>query len=308
MGGDFAPAETVAGAIRAVQTYANLHVLLVGEASQLSTSDLDPWRERIDILSATDVIAMGEAPVHAVRNKPESSMVKGLRAMNQGLAQAFVTAGNSGAAVVGASLILGRFVQVSRPALAVLFPAADRQVVLLDVGANVGAQASHLLQFAHLGAAFAQVALALPRPRVGLLNVGEESLKGGGLMQDVYQLMADSSLNFVGNLEGWDLPRGLADVMVCDGLTGNLLLKMAEGIGELFFGALGDFPQATALRSRFDYAEHGGSLVLGVGGTVVVTHGRAQRNAIANAIGLAYRALEGSLIDRTREAMLAFQN
>jgi glycerol-3-phosphate acyltransferase PlsX len=308
MGGDFAPAETIAGAIRAIQIHADLHILLVGSAPQLAIPELDPWRERIQILPATDVIAMGEAPVYAVRNKPESSMVKGLRAVQQGVAQAFVTAGNSGAAVVGASLILGRFAQVSRPALAVLFPAADRQVVLLDVGANVGAQASHMLQFAHLGAAFAQVALAIPQPRVGLLNVGEESLKGGGLMQDVYQLMADSSLNFVGNLEGWDLPRGLADVMVCDGLTGNLLLKMAEGIGELFFSALGDLPQVTALKSRFDYAEHGGSLVLGIGGTVVVTHGRAKRDAIANAIGLAYQSLNGALIDRTREAMLAFQN
>lgn len=305
MGGDFAPVEIIAGAIRAIQSYSDLHILLVGPSALVETPDLQPWLARIQILPAADVIQMGEAPVQAVRTKPEASMIKGLRAVEQGVAHAFVTAGNSGAAVVGAALILGRFPEVSRPALAVLFPAVDRQVVLLDVGANVGAQPVHMLQFARLGEAFAQVALALPQPRVGLLNVGEESLKGGGLMQDVYQLLADAPLHFVGNLEGWDLPRGHADVMVCDGLTGNLLLKMAEGIGELFFSALGDIPEASRLRSRFDYAEHGGSLVLGVDGTVVVTHGRAQRDAIANAIGLAYQALSGALIARTRDVMLA---
>jgi glycerol-3-phosphate acyltransferase PlsX len=290
MGGDFAPVETIAGAIRAIQSHSNLDILLVGPPALADTPELQPWLERIQILPATDVIHMGEAPVQSVRTKPEASMVKGLRAVEQGVAHAFVTAGNSGAAVVGAALILGRFQEVSRPALAVLFPAIDRQVVLLDVGANVGAQPVHMLQFARLGEAFARVALDLPQPRVGLLNVGEESLKGGG------------------NLEGWDLPRGHADVMVCDGLTGNLLLKMAEGIGELFFSALGDIPEASTLRSRFDYAEHGGSLVLGVDGTVVVTHGRAQREAIANAIGLAYQALSGELISRTRDAMLASQH
>lgn len=305
MGGDHAPLEIVRGAVEALRQFSDIRLFFTGHVPTLEAllqrESVD--RERVTLVPSIGVVGMDELPVPALRSKSDASVLVAAKLVALGRAGAFVSAGNSGASVVAANLLLKRLPLIERTALAVVFPGLNKETILLDVGAHIQTKPNHLLQSAYLGAAYARSVLGCECPRIGLLNVGEESSKGTQLIQAAYALLSEApQLSFYGNIEGWDLPRGTVDVAVCDGFVGNLLLKLAEGMGELFMQVCheSDIEVDQELRKRFDYTEHGGSLVLGLNGIAVITHGRAQSTAIFNAIGLARRTMIGELVHDTQ--------
>lgn len=310
MGGDFAPEAPAQAALQALERYPDIQLQLVGPSETLrgllEAGSLSSWvqQQRIKICEAPDRIEMDESPVEAVRHKPGSSLVKGVLQLAQGHAGAFVTAGNSGAAMVAGIRLLRTLPGIERPALAVLFPGRHSETVLLDVGFQVQCRPRHLLQFARLGTLLARHGLGIAHPRVGLINIGEEAGKGHALARESWRLLSESELNFVGNIEGWDLPRDRVDVAVCDGFTGNVMLKLAEGLSEMFMAICPPLARLPC-SERFQYVEQGGSLVLGIDGLVIVTHGRAQAPALVSAIGLARRALLGRTLAQMREQLHA---
>jgi glycerol-3-phosphate acyltransferase PlsX len=303
MGGDRGPEEVVAGALEA-QTD-TLAPVVVGP-SGLDTHGLE-------LIEAPDVIAMDEKPTEAVRAKPNSSLVVACRAVREGKAQAVVSAGNTGAMLAACLLELRRLPGVRRPAIAVTIPSRDGASVLLDSGANADARPEDLLQFAHMGAVFAEEILAVRNPEIRLLSIGEEPEKGNQLTLEAHELLAGSDLNFAGNTEGRDLLRGGADVVVTDGFTGNVALKLLEGtirnlldafreeIVATTRGKLGGLlirPAARRLRNRLDPDTYGGAYLLGLRGLAVIAHGNSSRRAIANAIRLAARGVEHDVVGR----------
>ncbi len=316
MGGDHAPAEPVAGALMAAGVL-GVELTLVGRR-ELVEAELKGTRTSRDVrvVDAPEVIEMEEHPTEAVRAKPRSSIVVGLEMVKRGEADAFVTAGNTGATMAAALLTLGRVKGIGRPALATIFPAADgRLTMLLDVGANADCRPIHLFQFAHMGSVFMERMFGAARPRVGLLSIGEEETKGNQLTLEVHQMLRGSRLNFVGNVEGKDLPRGLADVVVMDGFTGNVVLKTAEGVAELLFGELRKAVELTPwnkaaglvlmselrkVKRRLDYAEYGGAQLVGVDGVVVIGHGRSNARAIFNALKAARDAVQHGVLETMR--------
>jgi glycerol-3-phosphate acyltransferase PlsX len=318
MGGDHAPREVLLGAAEAQRRW-GIPIALVGPVGVLRRAageaqvDLEPFT----LVEAPSVIEMAEHPVQAVRGKPDSSMVIGLRLVKDGQAAAFVTAGNTGAAMAGALFELGRIPGVARPALAVVYPALRQPVLLVDIGANVDARAAHLAQFAAMGASYAELVLRRERPRVALLSNGEEEVKGSQVVQEAHRLLRASDLHFVGNVEGRHLPLGEADVVVCDGFVGNVVVKLSEGLAEALvqiireealrgwmsrLGAALMRPAFRRVRQRINYEEHGGSPLLGVNGVVIVAHGRSRAWAIANAVRVAHEAVLGALVERLRAA------
>lgn len=309
MGGDDAPEAPARAALQALELYSDIRLLLLGPRARvqqaLAAEMPAEIAARLEICEAPDAIGMDESPVEAVRRKPASSLVEGTRRLAAGRAEALVTAGNSGAAVVAGMRQLGLLPGIERPALAVLFPCLQGETVLLDVGAQVTCRPRHLEQFARLGVALARHGLGVAQPRVGLINIGEEAGKGHPLARESWQLLQNSDLNFVGNLEGWDLPRHRADVAVCDGFTGNVMLKLAEGLGELFSSLCPDWPAAAG--EHFDSRAQGGALVLGVDGLMVVAHGRSQSRALVNAIGLARRKLLAGTLVKMRAELAQYQ-
>jgi glycerol-3-phosphate acyltransferase PlsX len=303
MGGDRAPAEVVAGAHAAEAE--DVTPILVGPAG-LHTGGLE-------LIEAPDTIEMDEKPAEAVRAKPDSSLVAACRAVAEGRADAVVSAGNTGAMLAAGLLHLRRLPGVLRPAIAVPIPTTKGPSVLVDSGANADARAEHLLQFAHMGAIFAEEILELERPQVRLLSIGEEPEKGNSLTLDAHALLAGSELNFAGNVESRDLLAGAGDVVVCDGFTGNVALKLLEGtiktvleslraeISATPRGKLGGLlirPAARRLRTRLDPDTYGGAYLLGLRGLAVIAHGNSSRTAIANAIRLAARGVEHDVVER----------
>ncbi len=319
MGGDHAPATTVQGAIEAVERH-GLTVLLVGREAAIKR-ELARHHHRgdgIEIVDAPEVVAMDEAPTALLRSKRESSMAVALRLVRDGIATAFVTAGNTGAAMVAAKVILGVVPGVERPALAVAVPGIDRSTLVLDVGANVDCKPSHLLQFGIMGHFYCHAVMGVANPRVGLLSVGEEEGKGDRLTQEAHRLLAEAGLNFVGNVEGRDIYLGNVDVVVCDGFVGNVVLKVSEGLGEMVFKLLkreakrspisaagfllakGAF---TGFRRQVDYAEYGGAPLLGVRGACLIGHGRSNAKAIRNALRFAHSYAARGVIDSIQRRM-----
>jgi phosphate acyltransferase len=315
MGGDRAPKEVVAGALEAAGD--GIRPILFGPAG-LDTAGLE-------LVETTQVIGMEEKPAEAVRGKPDSSLVASCRAVGAGDADAVVSAGNTGAMLAACFLELRRLPGVARPAIAVVIPAKNGPSVLIDAGANADARPEHLLQFAHMGAVFAEDVLEVPEPEVRLLSIGEEPEKGNQLSLEAHALLAGAEgLNFGGNTESRDLLRGAADVVVCDGFTGNVVLKLMEGtiktVLEEFreeivasrrgrVGGLLVRPAARGLRQRLDPETYGGAYLLGLLGLAVIAHGNSSRQAIANAIRLAARGVEhdvvGRLAQRLPERVLA---
>jgi len=309
LGGDNAPAAVVAGALEAAQ--GGIDVVLTGPAD-LETAGLD-------LIEAPDRIGMAEKPAEAVRAKPDSSLVAAVRAVAEGRADAVVSAGNTGAMLAAGLIYLRRLPAVLRPALAVPIPTRRGPSVLLDAGANADARPEHLLQFAYMGAAFVQEILGVHDPEVRLLSIGEEDEKGNHLTVGAHALLrAAPGLRFVGNAESRDLLSGAADVVVTDGFTGNVALKLLEGtIRELLDalrtevtatprGRLGGLlirPAANRLRTRLDPDTYGGAYLLGLKGLVVVGHGSSGPRAVANAIRLAARGVENHLVERLAEQM-----
>jgi glycerol-3-phosphate acyltransferase PlsX len=308
LGGDRGPADVVAGALEAAAD--GIEIVLFGPAS------LDA--HGLELVPAADEIAMDEKPAEAVRSKPDSSLVLANRAVADGQADAVVSAGNTGAMLAAGLLHIRRLPGVMRPAIAVVIPARYRPTVLIDSGANADARAEHLVQFAHMGAVFAEEILAVRSPEVRLLSIGEEPEKGNQLTLEAHELLRESGLNFVGNTEARDLLRGTTDVVVCDGFTGNVALKLLEGtIRELLDalreeisatprGKLGGLlirPAARRLRSRLDPDTYGGAYLLGLRGLSVVAHGNSSSRAIANAIRLAARGVENRVVERLGERL-----
>ncbi|HWO94417.1 MAG TPA: phosphate acyltransferase PlsX [Dehalococcoidia bacterium] len=319
MGGDDAPAATVAGGVLAAQRF-GVDVVLVGQEEPLR-EELAKQRQvpaGVSIVPATQIIEMAEHPAQAVRQKRDASMVVGMRLVKQGEAAAFVSAGNTGAAMASALLVLGRIRGVERPAIGALVPLSDGRVTLmLDAGANADVRPSHLVQFAQMGAEYLRAALGVANPRIGLLSNGEEPTKGSTLVQEVHALLTTSGLNFYGNVEGKDLFEGLVDVIVTDGFTGNVALKSVEGVLAMINrelrnaltshwyyipGALMVQPALRGMAKKFDYSEHGGAPLLGVNGVVIIAHGRSDSNAIANSIRVAAEAVRSGMQDTLRHA------
>ena len=294
MGGDYAPAEIVRGALLAVAEY-GAEVLLVGNEAAIRAELKDKNDGRIAVVSASEVISMGESPVKAVRRKKDSSIVRAVQMVKEGRAEAMLSAGNTGAVMAAALLELGRLEGVDRPALMTLVPNPHGHTVLLDVGANVDVKAHHLVQFAIMGAAYASSVLGIKDPRVGILSIGEEETKGNELTFSAFSLLKREPLNFIGNVEGRDVFTGRADVVVCDGFVGNVLLKAGEGLAQAFGVMLHPGLQ------HLDYAETGGAPLLGVNGVVVVAHGSSKARAIKNAIRVAMKAVASGLVFATAE-------
>ena len=303
LGGDRAPGEIVAGALEAASPA--IVPILFGPRG-LDTGGLE-------LVETTEVIEMHEKPAEAVRAKQDSSLVAACRAVGQGDADAVLSAGNTGAMLAACLLELRRVRGVYRPAIAVPLPARRRPSVLLDAGANADARPEHLLQFAHMGAIFAEEILGIERPDVRLLSIGEEPEKGNALTLEAHALLAGSDLNFHGNMESRELLEGGADVVVADGFTGNVALKLLEGTIKTVLdafreavvatprGRLGGLlirPAARALRNRLDPDTYGGAYLLGLRGVAVIAHGNSSRRAVANAIRLAARGVEHDVVGR----------
>jgi glycerol-3-phosphate acyltransferase PlsX len=308
MGGDRGPEEIVTGALAARSD--DVVPVLVGAAT-LDTKGLE-------LIEAPDVIAMDEKPTEAVRTKPESSLVTACRVVGEGRAQAVVSAGNTGAMLAACLLELRRIPGVRRPAIAVTIPARRGASVLLDAGANADARPEDLLQFAHMGAVFAEEILDVQRPQIRLLSIGEEAEKGNQLTLEAHELLTASDLDFAGNTEGRDMLRGAADVVVTDGFTGNVVLKLLEGtIGNLLDafreeitsttrGKLGGLlirPAARRLRNRLDPDTYGGAYLLGLRGLAVIAHGNSSSRAVANAIRLAARGVDHDVVGRLAQRL-----
>jgi phosphate acyltransferase len=308
MGGDHAPSELVAGAVRAAA--AGVDVVLVGERARLER-ELDQRGETLPIVEAPDVIGMDEEPARALRRKPDSSVAVAARLVASGDAAGFVSAGSTGAAMAAAAILVGRVEGVSRPSIASIWPTPPRPTVVLDSGANPDVKPSHLLQFALMGSVAAEIFLDMPRPRVGLLSNGEEKGKGRDLERAAYALLAESDLDFVGNVEGRDVGTDRADVIVTDGFTGNVFLKAVEGtarmvnkltaeaVSHLEPGVRDDIrPALEEVRERLDPETYGGGHLLGVKGVVVIAHGSSTARSISNALRMAYEGAEAGLVER----------
>jgi glycerol-3-phosphate acyltransferase PlsX len=308
MGGDHAPTEIVRGALRAFNEH-GIAVTLVGRRevveAELRGAATSP--QGIDVVDAREVIEMNEHPANAVRAKRDSSLVSACALVAAGKAGAVVSAGNSGAMLAAALFTIKRIPGVARPAIGAAFPSEGGQTFILDVGANTDCKPEWLAQFAIMGDVYARTMLGIPSPRVALLSNGEEAEKGSELVQAAHPLIAALPIHFAGNVEGKDIFRGGCDVVVTDGFTGNVVLKVAEGIGEFLFasiarearksvaGKVGGAllkPKLRPLRDQTDYRKTGGALLLGVAGEVVIAHGRSDAEATMNAIRVAARAAE----------------
>jgi glycerol-3-phosphate acyltransferase PlsX len=312
MGGDRAPEEIVAGALEAASD--EIVPVLYGRPEALG-----PLAQGVEVVAAEQVVAMDEKPSDAVREKRDSSLFLACRAVREGDAAAAVSAGNTGAALAAGLLEIRRLPDVHRPAIAVPLPALGGPSILLDSGANADARPEHLVQFAHMGAVFAEEILAFSDPTVALLSIGEEPEKGSRLVREAHaELAAAPGLNFVGNVESRDLLRKAADVVVTDGFTGNMALKLMEGTiqatlatfrDEVTASARGKVggllirPAARALRTRLDPDTYGGAYLLGLRGLVVIAHGNSSRTAIANAIRYAAKGVTGRVVERVAERM-----
>lgn len=316
MGGDFAPTAPIAGALLALEALPADHQIdLVGQPAAIEPvlsallsgeySSFAHLRDRIEIVAAPDVIEMSEKPAAALRRKPESSMAVGIKRVASGLSQGFVSAGNTGAQMAISLMVLKLQPGLSRPAIGAVFPTAKEPVLVLDVGANVDCSAEELVQFAHIGTVYAQSLLGRENPSVGLLSVGEESEKGNQAVKEAHQRLLGSSLNFIGNVEGRDIPmgqcaKGAIDIVVCDGFTGNILLKFYEGTVPFLIGLVSKiaaFDPKSVMGSlrQFDPDEHGGTPLLGVRGVSIISHGASSPRAIKNAILVAIRAWESDM-------------
>lgn len=312
MGGDLAPQAAVVGSLAAARALPHLNVILVGEENIVRTAlaGLGDVPANLTVHHASQVVEMCDAPAVAVRQKRDSSIAVGMRLVRDGKAHGFVSAGNSGAMMAAATLVLKLQPGVDRPAIAVTLPSKTGVSILLDAGATTDCKPANLVQFAHLGTAYASILLDKPTPRVGLLSIGEEPSKGDELTKDTHQLLLTSGLNFVGNVEPKEIIRGEVDVTVCDGFVGNLILKATEGLKELiedtlkqaiytnWLTKLAGMVLRPALRTKMkklDYAQYGGALLLGVNGIVVISHGRSTQLAMENAVKVAARAAERQL-------------
>ncbi|WP_218915069.1 phosphate acyltransferase PlsX [Desulfurivibrio alkaliphilus] len=324
MGGDRGPEEMVAGAVLAARQD-EISVTLLGDEVRIRAAmaafDLpSEVAGRLEVVATTQVVAMDESPFEAIRRKKDSSIMRAFALHKEGKVDAVVSAGNSGATMAAGLKYLGRLENISRPGIANSFPTMKGPVVMMDVGANVDCRPRHLFEFGVMAVAFSRVLFGIERPRVGLLNIGEEGGKGNILVRNTHQLFQQSSLNYIGNIEGQQTFQGDIDVIVCDGFVGNVCLKLSEGLAEVVVSMLGDEIRKrflakvgyllardafAAFRRRVDYAEYGGAPLLGLQGTGVVCHGRSSDVAIKNAIGVAAEMVRHRVNDHIMNLLAA---
>ena len=302
MGGDNAPVEIVKGAIDAIRKEPDMKVFLVGK-QDIVEEELKKYqynKEQIEVVHASEVIETAEAPVNAIRKKKDSSIVVGMKLVKEGKADAFVSAGSSGAILVGGQVIVGRIKGVERPPLAPLIPTEKGVSLLIDCGANVDARPSHLVQFAKMGSIYMEHVLGIKNPRVGIVNIGAEEEKGNALVKETFPLLKEQDdINFVGSVEAREIPHGQADVVVCEAFAGNIILKLYEGVGAVLIskvkeglmtsfrskiGALLIKPALKSTLKQFDASEYGGAPLLGLKGLVVKTHGSSKAKEVSNTL------------------------
>jgi len=322
MGGDHAPTAVVDGAVSAAR-HLSVRLALVGPTAALERA-LAPhpdWQSLgLEIVDAPDVVEMAETPAAAFRRKPRASIRVAADLVARGEAAALFSAGHTGAAVLASHAAFGMIAGVDRPALAATIPTRTRPAVLVDAGATSDCRPPHLLQFAVMGGVYARVALGIDRPRVGLLSIGEEATKGNELTREAHRLLKSSPVNFIGNVEGREIYGGIADVVVCDGFTGNVVLKTSEGLVDAVETLLGEELKGTfssqvgyllsrrafrRFRRRVDYSEYGGAPLLGVARLAIIGHGRSSAKAVRNAIAVAYRFATGDFLHRVEREIAA---
>jgi glycerol-3-phosphate acyltransferase PlsX len=317
MGGDNAPAAIVEGAVIAAREL-RIRVTLVGreDAIEAEIAKHGSRPETLTVVHAADVIEMEEHPAQAARQKKQSSIVVGLRLVKQNRADALISMGNTGAVMAAATMYLGRIRGIERPSIAGLLPLSGKLSVFLDIGANADCKPVYLLQFAQMAAAYMERVWKVERPSVGLLNIGEEESKGSTLVQESYALLTASALNFIGNVEGKDIPFGRADVIVTDGFTGNVVVKTMEGMADFIMSELRTaiksrpwylvagaalVPAFGKVRQKFDYREYGAGPLLGVNGLVFIGHGRSDAKAVVSAVRVARDAAQSGMLEAIRE-------
>jgi glycerol-3-phosphate acyltransferase PlsX len=329
MGGDFAPVSTVEGAVLAARS--SKHKILLVGSEKLISEELLKYGKRyddlasfnIEIVNAPEFITMNEHPVKAVRQKKNSSLSVCARLVLDGKADAFVSMGNSGATMATALFYLKRIEGVLRPAISTTFPTINGHCMIADMGANVDCKSEHLLQFGIMASLFCEKIIGVTNPKVGLLSIGEESSKGNELTLSAFNLLKKSDVNFIGNVEGKDIPKAKADVIVCDGFVGNVILKFGEGLAEMIFKLvkreLKRHPVAwvalpflwlaiKGLRKKVDYSEFGGAPLLGVDGVCIIGHGMSNGKAVKNAILTGAKAAEHNFAVYVKEAIIKYSN
>ena len=320
MGGDHAPQAIIDGVVMALQEYTDIFVYLVGkqEVIEQCLQNQDYDIARLEIVDARDEIEMAEPPVKAVRTKKDASMVVGMQMAAEGKGDVFITAGSTGAAVAGGTLIIRRAPNVLRPALAPVLPSAKGGVLLIDCGANIDCKPAFLQQFAVMGSIYMKAVMGIENPRVGLINNGAEEEKGNALTKEAYQLLEAANINFVGNAEGRDILSGDYDVVVCDGFVGNVLMKFMEGCATFLFdmikeellsstrtkiGAALAKPAFSDLKKKLDYTEYGGALLLGTNTGLIKAHGSSNAKAIKNAIRQAREFTKMELVEKIKQEL-----
>lgn len=316
MGGDHAPLEPVKGAIDALQ-HIDAEMILIGDENQIH-QELKKYKydeSRVNVIHTTEIITGEDKPVSAIKKKKDSSMVVGLLKLKDQEIDAFVSAGNTGALLAGGLLRVGRIKGIDRPALCSVYPTRTGMSILADAGANSDCKPRNLLEFGIMGSLYAQNVLGIDNPRVGLANIGHEEGKGNALVVESYDLLKEASINFIGNVEARDIPEGATDVIVCDGFTGNIILKLSEGVVKSFSSMVKEifmkspFTKVAALlvkknglgdmkKKSMDYTEYGGAPLLGVKGLVVKAHGSSNAKAFMNAIKYAEKAAASGVVDK----------
>ena len=321
MGGDNAPSEIVKGAMEAIEKRKDIKVFLVGQEDVIK-KELEKYTydaDQVAVVNATEVIETAEPPVMAIRRKKDSSIVVAMNMVKKGEADAFVSAGSSGAILVGGQLIVGRIKGVERPPLAPLIPTDKGVSLLIDCGANVDARSSHLVQFAKIGSIYMEHVMGIKNPRVAIVNIGAEEEKGNALVKETFPLLKEcEDINFIGSIEARDIPYGMADVIVCEAFVGNVILKLYEGVGAVLIkkvkagmmttlrskiGALLVKPALKTTLKSFDASEHGGAPLLGLNGLVVKTHGSSKAKEVSNSIIQCVTFKEQKINEKIRECI-----
>ncbi len=326
MGGDYAPLEIVKGAIEAVNENSHVKVFLTGQEDKIN-SELAKYtynKEQVEVVPASEIIEMAEPPVMAIRKKKDSSLVKALNLVREGICDAYVSAGSTGATLVGGQVIVGRIKGVERPPLAPLIPTADGCALLVDCGANVDARPSHLVQFAKMGSVYMESVMGVKSPRVAIVNIGAEEEKGNALVKETFPLLKNCpDIHFVGSIEARDIPAGKADVIVCEAFVGNVILKMYEGVGGILIKKVKE-GMMTSLRSKigallvkpalkntlkaFDLEQYGGAPMLGLKGLVVKTHGSSKAVEIKNSVLQCITFTEQNINQKIKEKITMEEN
>jgi glycerol-3-phosphate acyltransferase PlsX len=321
MGGDYAPGEIIKGAVSAAKNI-NVKIILVGNKEKINGfASLNKLNiSDFEIINSTDEIKMDDSPSNAVKHKKNSSIYVGTNIVSKLGNSAFLSAGNTGAVMACSLFNLKRIEGILRPAIAIVIPLAEKKVVLIDAGANVDIKPMYLKQFAIMGKIYCESIFGINNPRIGLINVGTEKKKGSEVVVEGYNILKESNINFIGNIEGRDIFEGKTDVVVCDGFVGNVILKSFEGISKLFFTeiknvltkniitklyGIGLKKYFINMKKKFDYEEYGGALLLGVDGIVIISHGSSKSKAITNAIKIAADGIERNIIKRIKEEIIS---